>query len=464
MIATHPAPAQRRLHSADEVQEMLARAEAAQQAWSATSLAVRADCVRRLGEVLRARRETLSRLVTTEMGKPIVQAEAEIDKCVSACDFYAEKVEEFLRPTIVATSFDESYIEYDPLGIVLAVMPWNFPFWQVIRLLAPAFAAGNAVVLKHASNVPQCAVAIENAVLSAGFPAGLFRAMLIPPDAVAGVIADPRVAAVCVTGSSEVGAKIASVAGTHLTKVVLELGGSDPFIVLEDADLGHVVGEAVRSRMLNAGQSCVAAKRFLVHSARLQEFSELFVAAARRLVVGDPWDRDTDIGPLARPDLVASIERQVSESIAMGARVLVGGQGDRAQGNFYPPTVLADVRPGMPVFSEETFGPVAAVTSAADDDELVAVANASSFGLGASIWTGDLSRARKLATRLEVGCVFVNCRVSSDPALPFGGVKDSGYGRELGINGLRELTNIKAVALRQPAVSTPGARPGARGL
>ena len=464
MIATHPAPAQRRLHSAGEVQEMLERAAAVQQAWSATSPAVRVACVRRLGEVLRARRETLSRLVTTEMGKPIVQAEAEIDKCASACDFYAEKAEEFLRPTIVATSFDESYIEYDPLGIVLAVMPWNFPFWQVIRLLAPAFAAGNAVVLKHASNVPQCAVAIENAVLSAGFPAGLFRAMLIPPDAVAGVIADPRVAAVCVTGSSEVGAKIAGVAGTHLTKVVLELGGSDAFIVLEDADLGHVVGEAVRSRMLNAGQSCVAAKRILVHSARLEEFSELFVAAVRRLVVGDPWDRDTDIGPLARPDLVASIERQVSESIAMGARVLVGGQGDRAQGSFYPPTVLADVRPGMPVFSEETFGPVAAVTSAADDDELVALANASNFGLGASIWTGDLSRARKLATRLEVGCVFVNCRVSSDPALPFGGVKDSGYGRELGVNGLRELTNIKSVALRQPTVSPPGGRPGARRL
>jgi succinate-semialdehyde dehydrogenase/glutarate-semialdehyde dehydrogenase len=462
MIATHSTPLRGKLHSAVEVQEMLTRAEAAQEAWSATSLEVRIDCVRRLGDVLRARRVTLSRLMTTEMGKPIVQAEAEIDKCASACDFYSENAKEFLQPTVVSTAFDESYIQYDPLGIVLAVMPWNFPFWQVIRLLAPAFAAGNAVMLKHASNVPQCAVAIEDAVLSAGFPAGLFRTMLIPPDAVAEVIADPRVAAVCVTGSSEAGAKIAAVAGRHLTKVVLELGGSDAFIVLDDADLGHVVGEAVRSRMLNAGQSCVAAKRFLVHSARLEEFSELFVAAVRRLVVGDPWNRDTDIGPLARPDLVESIERQVSESIAMGARLLVGGQRDRAQDRFYPPTVLADVRPGMPVFSEETFGPVAAVTSAADDDELVALANASNFGLGASIWTGDLDRARKLATRLEVGCVFVNCRVSSDPALPFGGVKDSGYGRELGLNGLRELTNIKAVALRRQPASPLGARPEAR--
>jgi succinate-semialdehyde dehydrogenase/glutarate-semialdehyde dehydrogenase len=462
MNAAHAAPLRRRLHNPGEVQEMLTRAKAAQEAWSATPLEVRIDCVRRLGEVLRARRVILSRLVTTEMSKPIVQAEAEIDKCASACDFYAEKAEEFLRPTIVSTSFDESYIQYDPLGIVLAVMPWNFPFWQVIRLLAPAFAAGNAVMLKHASNVPQCALAIEDAVLTAGFPTGLFRALLIPPDAVADVIADPRVAAVCVTGSSEAGAKIAGVAGGNLTKVVLELGGSDAFIVLDDADLGHVVDEAVRSRMLNAGQSCVAAKRFLVHSARLEEFCELFVAAVRKLVVGDPWDRDTDIGPLARPDLVASIERQVSESITIGARVLVGGRRDGARGSFYPPTVLADVRPEMPVFSEETFGPVAAVTSAADDDELVALANASDFGLGASIWTGDLDRARKLATRLEVGCVFVNCRVSSDPALPFGGVKHSGFGRELGLNGLRELTNIKAVALRRPAASPLGAPPGAR--
>jgi succinate-semialdehyde dehydrogenase / glutarate-semialdehyde dehydrogenase len=451
MTTVHPVPARQWQHSLDDVQEMITHADAAQKAWSVTPLAARVACVRRLGEVLRARREGLARLATMEMGKPIVQAEAEIDKCALACEFYADHAEEFLRPTVISTSFDESYIEYDPLGIVLAVMPWNFPFWQVIRLLAPAFAAGNAVVLKHASNVPECAVAIEEAVISAGFPAGLFRTMLIPSDAVAEVIGNPRISAVCVTGSSEVGAKVASVAGTHLTKVVLELGGSDAFIVLDDADLDHVVGEAVRSRMLNAGQSCVAAKRFLIHSARYDEFSALLAAAVGRLVVGDPWDRHTDVGPLARPDLVTSIERQVSESIAMGARVLVGGERDDAQKTFYPPTVLADVRPEMPVFSEETFGPVAALTAAADDRELVALANASDYGLGASIWTGDLDRARQLATRLEVGCVFVNCRVSSDPALPFGGIKHSGYGRELGADGLHELTNIKAVALRRPA-------------
>ena len=280
---------------------MITQADAAQKAWSVTPLAARVAHIRKLGEVLRARREGLARLATMEMGKPIVQAEAEIDKCAHACNFYADKAEEFLRPTIVSTSFDESYIEYDPLGVVLAVMPWNFPFWQVIRLLAPAFVAGNAVILKHASNVPECAIAIEETVVSAGFPAGLFRTMLVPAEAVAEVVANPRVCAVCVTGSSEVGAKVAGVAGRHLKKVVLELGGSDAFIVLDDADLDNVVDEAVRSRMLNGGQSCVAAKRFLVHSARYDEFSALFAAAVGRLVVGDPWDRHTDVGPLARP-------------------------------------------------------------------------------------------------------------------------------------------------------------------
>ena len=434
---------------------MIAQAHAAQEAWSGTPMAVRVAYLRKFGEVLRKRRERLARLATMEMGKPIAQAEAEIDKCARACDFYADRAEELLRPTVVSTSFDESYVEYDPLGIVLAIMPWNFPFWQVIRLLAPAFAAGNAVVLKHASNVPECAVAIEDAVVSTGLPAGLFRTMLIPPEAVADVIADPRVAAVCVTGSSEVGAKVASIAGRHLTKVVLELGGSDAFIVLDDADLDHVVPEAVSSRMLNAGQSCVAAKRFLVHAEIYHEFSDRLARAVERLVVGDPWDRRTEVGPLARPDLSAAIERQVSGSVAVGARILVGGEPDRTRKSFYPPTVLADVRPGMPVFAEETFGPVAAVTAATGDDELVALANTSEYGLGASIWTSDLDRARKLATRLEVGCVFVNCRVSSDPALPFGGIKRSGYGRELGTTGLRELTNIKAVALRRPSLSRP---------
>ena len=434
--------------TAAEVDQILGKVAAAQRGWAAVSRAGRVEVVRRLAQTLRDRRDTLAALVTEEMGKPVTQAGSEIDKCARACDFYADHAAEYLEPTPVDAPFDESFVRYDPLGVILGVMPWNFPFWQVLRLVAPALLAGNAIVLKHASNVPGCALAIERLVADSGAPPDLFRALLVDAADVEPVIADPRVAAVCATASSQAGAAVASVAGRYLKKHVLELGGSDAFIVLDDADLGQAAAEAVTARMLNAGQSCVAAKRFLVQSAVADEFTERFVQAVGRLVVGDPTDPRTEVGPLARPDLAEEAARQVQASLGMGARLLAGSA--RARGAYFDPAVVSDVTPDMPVFAEETFAPVAAIMAAPDDDALVALANHSQYGLGASIWTPDLARARRLAARLECGCVFVNSRVSSDPALPFGGVKQSGYGRELGSFGIRELTNIKAVAMRDP--------------
>ncbi|TMB80727.1 MAG: NAD-dependent succinate-semialdehyde dehydrogenase [Chloroflexi bacterium] len=397
--------------------------------------------------------------MTLEMGKPITEAKAEIEKCALGCDFFAENAERFLSPEIVKTTAQKSYVAYEPLGIVLAVMPWNFPFWQVIRFAAPAFMAGNAAILKHASNVPQCALAIEEAFRDAGFPDGLLRTLLLAGAQVEPVIADERIRAVTLTGSSATGARIAAAAGRALKKAVLELGGSDPFIVLADADVANAAAIGVRARNQNAGQSCIAAKRFLVADPIGGEFEKRFVAGVEALRIGDPLDAKTQIGPLARADLRDNLERQVKESVQMGARLLTGGKrwGDR--GAFYTPTVLADVTPDMPVFAEETFGPVAAIIRARDADEAIELANRTEYGLGANLWTRDTATAERLARRIESGQVFINGMVASDPRLPFGGVKHSGFGRELSAFGIREFVNIQTVWIgpAQTAQATPKA-------
>lgn len=429
----------------DQVDAALDEADAAYREWRGRSIALRAAPMRTLAVLLRERRDRYAELVTKEMGKPIAQARAELEKSAAGCDFYADHAERFLAPQRVETSARESYIAFEPLGVVLAVMPWNFPFWQVVRFAAPALMAGNAAILKHASNVPQCALAIEEAVRDAGFPGGLLRTVLVAGGGIEPLIADDRIRAITLTGSSETGSRIAELAGRALKKVVLELGGSDPFIVLDDADLAAAGAMAARARNQNAGQSCIAAKRFLVTPGAAADFERHFAAAIRALRVGDPMDPDIDVGPLARPDLRDALERQVRTSVEQGARVVVGGRAREGRGYFYEPTLLADVTEEMPVLREETFGPVAALMRVRDADEAVQVANRSPYGLGAALWTSDIARAKELARLIESGSVFVNGMVASDPRLPFGGVKRSGYGRELSEFGIREFVNVQTV-------------------
>jgi succinate-semialdehyde dehydrogenase/glutarate-semialdehyde dehydrogenase len=394
---------------------------------------------------LRARRAEHALTMTREMGKPITQAESEVEKCAATCDYYAERAEAFLAAQPRETDASRSYVRFDPLGVVLAVMPWNFPFWQVFRFAAPALMAGNAAVLKHASNVPRCALQIEEVFHRAGFPDGLFRSVLVDSSAVKGLIADPRIAAVTLTGSERAGRAVAEQAGRVIKKTVLELGGSDPFIVLADADVDRAARAAAEARLINSGQSCIAAKRFVVVEPIADRFLERFKAelAARR--VGDPTARETEVGPQARVDLRDQLHHQVEESIKRGARPLLGAKIPPGKGAFYPPTLLSSVERGMPAFDEETFGPVAAVVRAKDEADAIRLANDSAFGLGAALWTRDAGRAEHLAAQIEAGAVFVNGVVKSDPRLPFGGVKRSGYGRELSEYGIREFVNVKAV-------------------
>jgi succinate-semialdehyde dehydrogenase/glutarate-semialdehyde dehydrogenase len=431
--------------SAADIERILATAHHTFLDWRDTPFATRAQHMHKAAGLLRGRKPDYARTMALEMGKPIAQGEAEIDKCASTCEYYAEHAETMLAAQPRQTDAAKSYVRFDPLGPVLAVMPWNFPFWQVFRFAAPALMAGNAALLKHASNVPRCAVQVEEVFRDAGFPRGLFATVLVGSAAVGGLIADPRIVAVTLTGSEHAGRQVAERAGRELKKTVLELGGSDPFIVLADADVAAAARTAADARLVNSGQSCIAAKRFIVVEPVADAFIARFADELRARRVGDPLARDTQVGPQARVDLRDDLHRQVAESVKRGARLVLGGEVPAGRGAFYPPTLLSAVDKGMPAFDEETFGPVAAVIRAKDEADAIRLANDSEFGLGAALWTQDRARAERLAARIEAGAIFVNGLVKSDPRLPFGGIKRSGYGRELSEYGIREFVNIKSV-------------------
>lgn len=432
-------------HNHDQVDSIISDTQATWEKWRTTSFAHRKVLMLRAAEILRRNQEDYARLMSVEMGKVIAGARAEVEKCAWACEYYAENAEAFLADEEVETNASKSFVSYEPMGIVLAVMPWNFPFWQVFRFAAPALMAGNAGLLKHASNVPGSALAIESVFREAGFPENLFRTLMIPAQDVSRVIEDKRVKAVTLTGSEPAGMEVAATAGRALKKTVLELGGADPYIVLEDADMPSCIQTAATARMINTGQSCIAAKRFIVVESRVSEFEAQLAAIMENMKVGDPLEEDTQVGPMARTDLREELQQQVQRTLDAGGRLLTGGQISTGPGAYYQPTVVADVKPGMSLYHEETFGPVAAVIPVKDAEEAIAVANDSDFGLGGSIWTQDLVQGEALARRIESGAVFVNGMSVSDPRLPFGGVKRSGYGRELSHFGIREFVNVKSI-------------------
>ena len=433
-----------------EIDDKLAVAHRTASSWRATPIGERTGVVRRAGELLEERAIEYGRLMTLEMGKPIRAAIDEAKKCATACYFYADHAADFLADEVVDVKRERGYVAFEPLGVVLAVMPWNFPFWQVIRFAAPALAAGNVGLLKHASNVPQCALAIEQLFEEAGAPGGAFQTLLIGSEPVARILADDRVAAATLTGSEGAGSSVASIAGKHIKKTVLELGGSDPFIVMASADVDAAVKTAVSARTINNGQSCIAAKRFIVAEPIADRFIDAFVERMRGLVVGDPMDERTNIGPLASDQIRHDLHDQVERAVASGATVRTGGRSRDGEGFFYEPTVLTDLAPDSPVLREETFGPVAAVVRARDVEHAIEIANDSRFGLGAAAWTRDAAEVERFSRGLAAGTVVINGMVASDARFPFGGVKKSGYGRELSAFGLREFVNIKTVRVMAP--------------
>lgn len=431
--------------SPEEIEGKISLAESAYQAYRLTSFAYRRERLLKAGEILENNARKWAEIITLEMGKPIKQAVAEIHKCALVCRYYAEHGESFVQPKAIASDASYSGINYQPLGVILAVMPWNFPFWQVLRFAAPALMAGNVGLLKHASNVPQCAEAITSIFLEAGFPEGVFQSLLITSDQVEAVLRDKRVKAVTLTGSELAGRKVASIAGDELKKSVLELGGSDPFIVTQSANIEEAVKVAVTARMLNNGQSCIAAKRFLLEDAIAPQFTELLVQEYAKLKIGDPFDETVDIGPLATETILKDIVKQVNDTIAKGAKVLIGGKPLAGKGYFYPPTILTDIPPDSPAMTEEFFAPVALLFTVKNIEEAIVLANNTSFGLGASVWTNNQTEIELAIRDIEAGAVFINGMVKSDPRLPFGGIKRSGYGRELSREGMLEFMNIKTI-------------------
>lgn len=431
-----------------EIQDKLAIAQEAFESWRSTSFAERAEKLNKLAQILRDDARAIGEIMTKEMGKPIIQAVAEVEKCAWVCEYYAENGEKFLTSEIIETDASESYVKFDPIGIVLAIMPWNFPFWQVIRFAAPAVMAGNVGVLKHASNVPESAQKIEEIFLKAGFPKGVFQNLTIGSGKVEQIIRDERVKAVTLTGSEYAGQQVAKVASEEIKKTVLELGGSDPFIVFEDADIPATCEIATTARNINNGQSCIAAKRFILLESIAEKFIEQFKEKFEAMKIGDPMQEDTQIGPMVNKQGIEEIEQQVKDAVSAGAKIITGGERVGDQGYYYRPTIITGITKDMPAYTQEFFGPVALVITVKDEEEAIKVANDTSFGLGASIWTNDKERIKRVIPQIDSGAVFVNGMVKSDPRLPFGGEKRSGYGRELSHYGIKEFVNIKSVWIK----------------
>ncbi|MFT4554237.1 MAG: succinate-semialdehyde dehydrogenase/glutarate-semialdehyde dehydrogenase [Chlamydiales bacterium] len=432
-------------HTEAEIQEKVQQVHISSKQWSRTNIKERSKYFVKMASLLKERVEEYARLMTAEMGKPIKESRAEVKKCALVCEYYAENAEQFLQDEMIVSEAAKSFVSFEPLGVVLGIMPWNFPFWQVFRFAVPTVIAGNGVLLKHAANVSGSALAIEEIFCQVGLPKDLFKVLLISPDSVKAVIEDDRVHAVTLTGSEKAGMSVASIAGQALKKTVLELGGSDPFIVLEDADLMPCVEEAVTARMINGGQSCIAAKRFIVAESLLEEFCTLLKEKVQSLKIGDPFSETTDLGPMAREDILEVLNGQVQSSIQQGALLLHGGERIEGKGFFFPPTILTNVKKGMAVYEEETFGPIFAIIAVKNTEEALTIANDSKYGLGASIWTRDIAKATEMARQLEAGSVFINGKTVSNARLPFGGIKKSGYGRELSHYGIKEFVNIKTI-------------------